>query len=639
MARLLFINLIILSFIRPVASQTPGPIDLGTINNYDTILRRLSYFTDYSRKLSMEEVVDKNDFVYPRQGFPIDRRKLDAAFYLKLSVTNSSLQDTFWLYLGRAQEYDMYEWNRQIRQISILNNKLEKFSSPVFTKIPYSLLVVKNGETKDYYIDANINFYNWHQFDPVIVVPQEQDKFSFSHFLQHNRLYIYLTLALLGVMLSMLVSTLVNFLQTLKKEYLYYTLAMLGFLIYFSFRLTNLFVFNSSYYFYYDLRYQSLQLGESIVALLFVTSFLNLKTHAPAINRLVHLTIIVQIIFLIINIPVTYSNRYNYIGNIAFDIMRAAMIPCLIYLAIFLLKFRNQIEVRFILGGGIIAIIVWALAVYIDKEGDYKYHFLEHSGMAVVSFMAGITLEMLMFLLALSHRKRMQEASRIREVERLQLENDRKELEKYKAVIDIRDQERSRISKEIHDEIGSGLTSIRLLSEIAKSKSVSEDAGKLLNKISDTASVLVDNMNEIIWTLNSRNDTLPNLISYLRHLIVEYFEPLPIQLTISTPNDTPELKVDGKMRRNILLCVKEAINNIAKHSQAKEVQITFTTRPFFSISVKDDGTGFNPLEKTPNQNGLRNIRERLHAIGGTYEILNNDGTLLIFKLHTLKYTL
>src|SRR5690606_677575 len=107
----------------------------------------------------------------------------------------------------------------------------------------------------------------------------------------------------------------------------------------------------------------------SIVALLFVTSFLNLKTHAPAINRLVHLTIIVQIIFLIINIPVTYSNRYNYIGNIAFDIMRAAMIPCLIYLAIFLLRFRNQIEVRFILGGGIIAIIVWALAVYIDKEG------------------------------------------------------------------------------------------------------------------------------------------------------------------------------------------------------------------------------------------------------------------------------
>lgn len=158
MSRLFVIYLITLTFILPVASQTPDTIDLGTISRYDTILRRLSYFTDYSKKLTLEEVIYKNDFVHPQQDFPIDRRKLDAAFYLKLSVTNSSLQDTFWLYMGRAQEYDMYEWNQQTRQISILNNKLEKFSSPVFTKIPYSLLVVKNGETKDYYIDANINF-------------------------------------------------------------------------------------------------------------------------------------------------------------------------------------------------------------------------------------------------------------------------------------------------------------------------------------------------------------------------------------------------------------------------------------------------------------------------------------------------
>jgi len=630
--------LITLTFIHPVASQTPDPIDLGTISSYDTILRRLSYFTDYSKKLTLEEVIDKNDFVYPSGSLPIDRRKLDAAFYIKLSVTNTGLQDTFWLYMGKAQEYEMYEWDQPNRQIRTLNNKLKEYASPVFAKIPYSLLVVKNGETKDYYIHANINFYNWHQFDPAIVIPHEHDGFAFSHFLQDNRVYIYLTLALLGVMLSMLVSTLVNFLQTFKKEYLYYTLAMLGFLIYFSFRLTNLFVFSSSYYFYYDLRYQALQLGESIMALLFVTSFLNLKTQAPAIDRLVHLIVIIQIIFLIINIPVTYSNRYNYIGNMAFDIVRASIIPCLIYLAIFLLRFRNQIEVRFILAGSIIAIIVWALAVYIDKEGDYKYHFLEHSGMAVVIFMAGITIEMLMFLLALSHRKSMQEASRIREVERLQLENDRSELEKYKAVIDTRDQERSRISKEIHDEIGSGLTSIRLLSEIAKSKKAPEDARKLLNKISDTANALIDNMNEIIWTLNSRNDTLSNLVSYLRHLIVEYFDPLPIQLTISTPNDTPDVKVDGKIRRNILLCVKEALNNIAKHSHATEVEIVVNTRPFFSITIKDNGSGFNPLETTPSQNGLRNIRERLHAIGGTCEIENYQGTLMTFQLHTLKYT-
>src|SRR5690606_30321938 len=137
-----------------------------------------------------------------------------------------------------------------------------------------------------------------------------------------------------------------------------------------------------------------------------------------------------------------------------------------------------------------------------------------------------------------------------------------------------RDKERNRISQEIHDDIGSGLTSIRLLSEIAKVKSTQDDS-KELEKISETSNILMDKMNEIIWTLNSRNDTLPNLIAYLRHLIVEYFESIPFQLHIATPDTIPEIKVSGKIRRNILLSVKEALHNIVKHSKATQVHVQF----------------------------------------------------------------
>ena len=252
-------------------------------------------------------------------------------------------------------------------------------------------------------------------------------------------------------------------------------------------------------------------------------------------------------------------------------------------------------------------------------------------------FIVGIVLEMLFFMQALSYRRRSEEVLRIRAVEKLQLENDRKELEKYKAIIEVRDKERTRISQEIHDDIGSGLTSIRLLSEIVKAKSVRNDAAKELEKISGTANILIDKMNEIIWTLNSRNDTLPNLIAYLRHLIVEYFEPLQIQLQIVTPDDISENPVSGKLRRNILLSVKEALHNIVKHSQATEVHIIFSTGDFFSISISDNGIGFNPLQTISYKNGLQNIRERLSTIGGTCTISNNGGTSILLKIPLQQY--
>ena len=620
-----------------VGAQTADFIDLGKLREYDTVLKRLSYFIDYSKKATIDDAAQAT-FSYPGKNFPFDKRKLDASYFIKLPVTNSSQQDTFWLYMGRAQHYTMYEYDSSTDKMKALNNQFTSFSHTVFNHVPYASFVVKAGEYKDFYIQADINFYNWHQFDPVIVLPHAQTAFTFDHFLQPNKLYIYLTLLLLGIMFSMLAYTLAVFLRNFKYEYLYYALAMLGFIIYFFLRLLNNFVFSSSYFFFYDIRYQVLQLGEATLALLFVSSFLKLKTKAPELHIHVRIITFAQLIFLTINLPVTYTNQYNHLGNIAFDAIRAIVVPYFIYMIFSLLKYKNDKEVRYIGIGSVIGIITWGVALYIDGRGDYKHHFLEHSSIAVVGFMVGIVLEMLFFMQALSYRKRSEEILRIRAVEKLQLENDRKELEKYRAIIDARDKERNRISQEIHDDIGSGLTSIRLLSEIAKAKS-EQTSNKELEKISETSNVLMDKMNEIIWTLNSRNDTLPNLIAYLRHMIVEYFEPLSLQLHIATPDHIPEADVSGKIRRNILLCVKETLHNIIKHSKATKVLVQFETYPGFSITIKDNGIGFDPDLTYSHKNGLHNIRERIRVIGGSLDISNKEGTTIILKLPSVQYPL
>lgn len=631
MFKKLAITVILLLSLPTVKAQNAGFTDLGKIEKYDTMLNRLSYFIDYSRKTTIDDALEA-PFSYPGGIFPFSEKKLGADYFIRLSVTNSGIPDTFWLYMGRAQHYTMYEYDSSSRKMKVLNNKITSTAYRVLSKVPYAYFVVKQGEYKHFYIQAKINFYNWHQFDPVVVIPHKQTDFIFDHFIRPNKLFIYATLVFLGVMLSMLVYTLMAFIQSLKNEYLYYTLAMFGFIVYFSLRLFNTFIFNGYYYYFYDLRYQVLQLGESTLALLFITSFLNLKKKIPRLYRHARRIIIVQIIFLVVNLPLTYTDQYNYIGNIAFDTARLIALPYFIYMLIVLLKLWRDKEVRYIAAGSITAIVVWCLIVIIDRGGEYKYHFLEHSGITTLSFMTGIIIEMLFFMQALFYRKRMQEAAQVRELERLKLTNDRKDLEKYKAVIDARDKERNRISQEIHDEIGSGLTSIRLLSEINRIKAANDETNKVFEKISDTANSLMDNMNEIIWTLNSKNDTLPNLIAYLRHFIVEYFEPLPIQLRIAIPDTLNEIPVSGKIRRNILLSVKEALHNIVKHAKATEVNVHFTTDTQLSITISDNGIGFNPARVNPHNNGLQNIKDRLQAIGGSCTISHHNGTSVLFEL-------
>ena len=149
-------------------------------------------------------------------------------------------------------------------------------------------------------------------------------------------------------------------------------------------------------------------------------------------------------------------------------------------------------------------------------------------------FMFGMLLKMLFFMLGLGRKEKLKEIEKLKSIEMLKLENERKELEKFRAVMEARDKERSRIAQEIHDEIGAGLTSIRLQSELLKSKENQKEPEEI-QKISNTASELVDRMNEIIWTMNPRNDSLANLIAYLRHLVGEFFDPFDIELRIRIP--------------------------------------------------------------------------------------------------------
>jgi signal transduction histidine kinase len=189
-------------------------------------------------------------------------------------------------------------------------------------------------------------------------------------------------------------------------------------------------------------------------------------------------------------------------------------------------------------------------------------------------------------------------------------------------------QERVRISKEIHDELGSSLTSISLLTEVLK-KRVDTNANPEVNKISDTSADMVDKMNEIIWALNTSNDTVNSLVAYVRKFTNNFLQDANMELEFLEMNIPEHRPLEGTVRRNIYLTVKEAVNNIVKHSGAKKVTMEVDAANGLQIKIKDDGKGIDADNKLlPFKNGLINMKKRMEDIGGTFTIENNNGTLI-----------
>jgi signal transduction histidine kinase len=205
---------------------------------------------------------------------------------------------------------------------------------------------------------------------------------------------------------------------------------------------------------------------------------------------------------------------------------------------------------------------------------------------------------------------------------RRKLENQKRLFEKQQAV----EHERTRIATDMHDDMGAGLSRIKFLSEmIGIKKQQQEPIEEDINKIRTYSHDMIDKMGEIVWALNEKNDSLSDLLSYTRSYAVEYLSQNGIQSSVETSEKFPELFVSGEFRRNIYLTVKEALHNIVKHSQATNVSISVETNKRLSISIHDNGTGFDEKNIRPFSNGLTNMKKRIESLVGKLDIKNTDG--------------
>jgi signal transduction histidine kinase len=195
--------------------------------------------------------------------------------------------------------------------------------------------------------------------------------------------------------------------------------------------------------------------------------------------------------------------------------------------------------------------------------------------------------------------------------------------------------ERNRISADMHDEIGSGITQIALLSELIQSQhKETPELKKDIHVIATSARKLVQTMSEIIWALNPQNDTLENLLAYLREQSQQYFELLDVQFDIDFPEVIPDVKLTNAERRNLYLVAREALNNAMKHSGASIIQLKMELlEEAFCFTVTDDGSGIPAAKIRPGSNGMGNMKKRMMDINGSFK-WNGEGkgTLVTFCL-------
>ena len=185
---------------------------------------------------------------------------------------------------------------------------------------------------------------------------------------------------------------------------------------------------------------------------------------------------------------------------------------------------------------------------------------------------------------------------------------------------------RTRIATDLHDDIGSSLSQISVLSEVVRRRVKSEPSViEPLTIIGNVSRDLVDSLSDIVWAINPKRDRLSDLVQRMRRFASDVLTARDVDFRFDAPDVAHDIKLGPDMRREVFLIFKEAVNNTVRHSGCTQAEIEFALKDgHLELSLNDNGKGFDP-EQADEGNGLFNMRERAAKLGGALEIISQSG--------------
>ncbi|RXK57605.1 sensor histidine kinase [Lacibacter luteus] len=496
----------------------------------------------------------------------------------------------------------------------------------------YRYFTVQPGTEMQILVSCRYARTNVILFKPYLINPIYLDDHISNN---HNEWYgvNVFTYLLCGLLLMMMLYSFANYVQNLKRSFLYYSIyaLLIGSLLFLKAALHERSTpFNFFYEEYLD---YFLQISGYVFYIGFTRMFLNTPKQYPTLNKMFVIAEIALVVFLAV-FSILYFTGSAYPNLVAVENSSKYFLIFLgiMYLILGIVK-RNKL-MNYLLAGNISNLLFGGMSQYlISNPSSNLFPDAPLFRQSLIYFELGVFLELIFFLLGLVYKNKIELIEKVKMDEAMKLEAEKQEYAKQLAVLSAQQDERSRISADMHDELGSGVTAIRLLSEIARKKTKDRPVEEI-DRISYNANELMTKMNAIIWSMNPGNDTVDSLVAYIRSYASEYLDNFDMLYRINTPVDLPKLEVSGVKRRNIFLVLKESINNVMKHSGATEVTVDvhFTDRNQLIVEIADNGKGIDAEKLNQFGNGLKNMKRRMESIGGSFNISATNGTRVILEV-------
>lgn len=612
-----------------VSFAQPGTpvIDVSRIILSDTIHSRVLEYKDSLHEANAGNIQTKPFVAHPWRFLRRPNiQQTSATWWLTFRVTNTGDSTvSAYLFLGYyPRTFHLYKLDRATGQLLPAAGAV----APIEDSAGLRRIIVNPGDTGIYYGQFELAHTNANSVDFRLLRDYYVPAFSRGAKFPLNNSMMF-AFIITGILLMMIIYSVAVFVLNRNHEFLYYACYALftGLLFflksYFNRSFSSFTVFFEAYldfiiqgmgvFFYY----------------IFLRRFLETKKTFPFLHKLFTagqwLTLASLLLFTWFCLGADNFRMQEAIENFT----KYAWLLTTVIFIIYAVRLNIRLLNFLVIGHFLLLLFSVASVLMIENPGFFSTTIYSIWRDSMFYYELGMTLELILFLTALAFKNRDDIVERTRERERLLLENERKEFEKQLAIVEAKQEERNRISADMHDELGSGVTAIRLMSEIVKTK-MRDSTLPEIDKISNNANELLTKLNTIIWTMSSSNDRLDNMIAYTRAYALEYFESTGIDCHFELPDHIPPTEMSGEKRRNVFLCVKESLNNIVKHAKAGDVWIKVTLNNSLHIQIRDNGVGINLQKLREFGNGLNNMKKRMESIGGQFNISNENGTVTNF---------
>jgi signal transduction histidine kinase len=199
------------------------------------------------------------------------------------------------------------------------------------------------------------------------------------------------------------------------------------------------------------------------------------------------------------------------------------------------------------------------------------------------------------------------------------------------AQIRLLHEERARIARDLHDELGASLAQISMLGDrIEHSR---EAAGGIIQRIQKNSRESLRRLDEIVWAVNPERDSLEHLATYLSKFAQDFLADSGIRFRSEIPDELPPCHLSSRLRHNLYLATREAFRNAVRHGHPTSVFLRISAAPDeLRISIEDDGSGFEAAKTDASGHGLANMRTRMEAIGGRFSISSRPGGGCVISL-------